>query len=77
MYAPVLSCHFHPICMAEQVLEQAAEFRRQQEERAAAVQRFAKSNNGAPFPPPPPVPDYAGPGVEDWVRAYIPDVVEV
>ena len=60
-----------------QVLEQAAEFRRQQEERAAAVQRYATSDNGAPFPPPPPVPEYAGPGVEDWVRAYIPDVVEV
>jgi len=60
-----------------QVLEQAAEFRRQQEERAAAVERYATSDDGVPFPPPPPVPEYAGPGVEDWVRAYVPDVVEV
>jgi hypothetical protein len=61
-----------------QALEQVAEFRRQQEERAAAVQRYGTSpDDSAPFPPPPPVLEYAGPGVEDWVRAYMPDVVEV
>ena len=53
-------------------------FRQEEEERDAAVARFAASNEGAAaFPPAPRVPEYAGPGVEDWVASYIPNVIEI
>ena len=64
--------------MRLQVLEQVRAFKRQEEERDAAVARFAASNEAvATFPPGPRIPEYAGPGAEDWVASYTSNVIEI
>jgi len=60
-----------------QVLKQVRAFQQLEAERAIAVQQYASSNDRVPFPPAPRVPDYAGPGVDDWVSSYTSNVVEV